>query len=486
MASLPLLARPIPALKAGDLRAATPALAALLIYAVVAFAPQVLNDADTYWHLAAGQWMVDHRQILRTDVFSYTHAGKSWHAHEWLAEVIMALAYRAAGWSGLVLLYGLAAATAVALVTRRLARHLPPFSLAVALTLAFSCMAPGLLARPHLLALPLVVTWMDGLLAAREADRAPPLLLASLMALWANMHGGHVFGLGLIAPFALEALIEAEPSRRAAVFRAWAAFGLASLAAALATPFGIAGLVYPLQLVGLNFLPEIAEWRPQDFSKIGPFEIALMASLFVMLQRGVRIPAVRLALLLVLFHMALHQSRHQFLLGPLAAMLLADPLGRALAPDLPAPSSTRARSWITGCVVLALALAGVRLSAPTVRIDGPRSPIAALRQVPPDLRAQPVFNAYGFGGYLIFAGVRPFIDGRSDMYGEAFSSAFFRAARPDAEVLDKLLTRWGVSWTMLTPQDPTTRIMDRRPGWRRLYSDRYAVIHVRDGAIPPP
>src|SRR6516165_4377913 len=97
-------------------RAAVPAATALFVYAVVAFAPQVLNDGDTWWHLAAGGWMLDHRQVLRADVFSYTFAGRPWHTHEWLAEVVMALAFRAAGWSGVVLLYGAAAGAAIAIL----------------------------------------------------------------------------------------------------------------------------------------------------------------------------------------------------------------------------------------------------------------------------------------------------------------------------------------------------------------------------------
>lgn len=45
-------------------------LAALAVFAVTAFAPGVLNDGDTYWHIAAGQWMLAHHSVLSTDPFS--------------------------------------------------------------------------------------------------------------------------------------------------------------------------------------------------------------------------------------------------------------------------------------------------------------------------------------------------------------------------------------------------------------------------------
>lgn len=482
----PLDARPAAGRRLDGL--AVPALAGLLAFACVAVAPQVLNDGDSWWHVAAGGWMLDHHSILRSDVFSYTFAGKPWHAHEWLAEVLMALAFHAAGWSGVVLLYGAAAGAALAILARRLGRALAPFSLIVVLLVAFGCMSPNLLARPHLLALPLLAAWTAGLLAARDKGQRPPLALAGLMIPWANLHGGYVLGLVLLGPFALEALIAARPGARVATFKEWALFGVASLAACLVTPFGLSGLIFPVQLLGMSSIASINEWRPVDFSRVGPLEIALVASLYVMLQRDVRLAPLRLVLLLLLLHMALHHARHQILLAMIGPMLLADPLGKALAPDgkAAAPTGLPGRGWVVGCVAAALLLTGARLAFPIVRVDSPNAPITALQHVPAALRAQPVFNDSGFGGYLIAEGVRPFIDGRTDMYGDAFVGAYLRAERLDMATVDGLLARWRVSWTLLAADDALVGVMDRRPGWRRLYADRYAVVHVREAAFPDP
>ena len=330
---------------------AAPWLAGLLGYAVVLLAPQVLNDGDSYWHVAAGGWMLDHARILRSDVFSFTFNGRPWHTHEWLAEALMALAFRTAGWSGVVLLYGAAAGSAMAILARQLRRSLDGLTLAVALLLAFACMTPGLLARPHLLALPLLAAWTAGLLRAREAERAPPLALAALMTPWANLHGGYFLGLALIGPFALEALLAAPAGRRLACARAWALFGVASLAASLVTPFGLSGLIFPIKLLGLSSLAGVTEWKPADFSRIGPLEISLIATLFVLLSRGVSIAPLRLALLLLLLHMSLQHSRHQMLLAVIGPMLIAQPLGRALkrvpapGPPVPAPCLRLRRRW---------------------------------------------------------------------------------------------------------------------------------------------
>ena len=41
--------------------------AGLLGFAVAAFAPQIFHDGDTWWHLAAGGWMLDHQAVLRRE-----------------------------------------------------------------------------------------------------------------------------------------------------------------------------------------------------------------------------------------------------------------------------------------------------------------------------------------------------------------------------------------------------------------------------------
>ena len=109
-----------------------PLLIAFAVLALAAFSPAALNDGDTWTHVATGQWILAHGAVPRVDPFSFTFAGQPWTAHEWLSEVLMALAYHAAGWSGVALLTGVAAATAVFVMARRAARDLSGVALLVA------------------------------------------------------------------------------------------------------------------------------------------------------------------------------------------------------------------------------------------------------------------------------------------------------------------------------------------------------------------
>jgi hypothetical protein len=459
---------------------AVPLAAALVLYGLVLFLPQVLYDADTFWHIAAGEKMLQLRHVLHTDPFSHTVNGKEWQTHEWLSEIAMALAYRAGGWSGVVTLGATAAAAAAFLMGRWIARFLPPLSTAVMLIAGLAALMPSLLVRPHLLALPFLVGWVVALMKAREKDEAPPLWLPLLMVVWANLHGSYVFGLALIGPFALEALIGAPREKWLSIIWRWGLFGVLALAAALVTPHGIEGLIFPFQVMTMTSLPDIVEWRPVDFSKSKAFEWALLATLAVGFGRGVRIPWVRLAIILLLFHMALQHIRHVLVLGAVAPLLLAKPFGEAIAPWVKADFSRQWKAVLAVAAVIAVGLTGYRFYDPLERETGYHSPIAALDAVPMGLRQKPVLNSYGLGGYLIFKGVKVFIDGRADMYGDAYVKNYLKIGKGDQAALDKAIKQYGIEWMFLNPETQLARNMAKRPGWRTLFRDKIAVVYVRE------
>jgi hypothetical protein len=336
-----------------------------------------------------------------------------------------------------------------------------------------------------MLALPIAAAWSAGLLAARDRGRAPPVALTALMTLWANMHGGFIFGLVLIRPFALEALAEAPAGVRLAAARAWALFGLAALAAALINPYGVEALIFPFRLMGIENLSRISEWRPQDFSHLGTMELALLTLIGLTLTRPFSMPPLRAALLIALVAVALQHARHQVLLGILAPMLFTRPIAAALGGGRIVEERRRATTTaLTATVAAALAIGGARLLAPIERVDGTSAPISALEAVPPDLRAKPVLNGYSFGGYLIWSHVRPFIDARAELYGDAMLNLYGKLQAGDPAAVESTLKRYDIAWTIFPPDARIVAILDQAPGWRRLYADAFAVVQARDDAAP--
>jgi hypothetical protein len=212
-----------------------------------------------------------------------------------------------------------------------------------------------------------------------------------------------------------------------------------------------------------------------------------------------RFPPVRLLLVLALLHLALKHARYMELLGLLPPLFLAAPLAaqwRQSQQDKPQFSGAdRIFAMLTpragvAAVVLAAVLAAVLPlayhRASTLAFPETIAPKAAVNAVVKARIGGPVLNQYEWGGYLIYRGIAPFIDGRADMYGGAFFEKYVAAVEAKTpEALHKVLETHQVAWTLLTPDSPAVTLLDRTPGWRRFHADDTAVVHVRSSAPAP-
>ncbi len=471
-----------------------PLLVALAAFAAELFSgARLLGDPDTYWHIVAGRWILAHHAVPHVDIFSYSMPGAPWVPHEWLAETIFALLYDQWGWNGLVLATAASTAATLAILTRALLRWLEPAHALAGTAAAWGLTLPHLLARPHILALPVMVLWFAALVEARAHDRAPPLWLAALMCLWANLHGGFALGLAFAALLAGEALILARDRvARLGALKHWSLFGAASLAAALLTPNGFAGLWLPFHVLGMKFaLSVLMEWQSPNFQTLQPLEIWLVVALALTLGFGVKLPPTRIVMLLLLLHMSLAHRRHAEALGFLAPLLVAPALGafirarsqrRQMAPLDGALAELAGGATMRGAAATAIAAAAIGLlflQHPLVRKPDAYTPVAALDYARTHDLTGRVFNEYGFGGYLIFNGIKPFIDGRADMYGDAFLKRYTEATHGVTGDLPALLDQYHATWTLFAARSVAATLMDHLSGWKRVYADDTAVIHVR-------
>jgi hypothetical protein len=440
---------------------------------------RLLNDPDTFWHIAAGRWIWAHAAVPTTDPFSHTLQGAPWLAHEWLSELILAGAYGALGWSGVVALAALAAAASLALLMRALERVVRPTVALGATAMAFFLMAAHLTARPHTLALPILVAWAAALFRARDELREPSLLLLPLMVLWANLHGGFVVGLGIAGVLAVEAVLTAPPGqeRRAAIW-GWGRFVALAALASLLTPQGIAGWWFPFKLMSLRFaLSFVGEWHAPILGFYEPLVLWLAVLLVFAAGVGLTVPLSRVLMAAGLVAAALSQTRNAELLAVVTPVLLAASVGRLIRPSR-APAVLRARTVAAFAlfVVMASGAASLRGYPHENPAIAPTSALGAAKQAG---LSGPVFNDYDFGGYLIFEGVAPFVDGRIDLYGDDFMRAYAAALAADGDALPRLLDRYRIAWTLLKPDEPAVATLDRDPAWERVYADAGAVVHRR-------
>lgn len=446
--------------------------AVLFLAFLIAFWTNLFMDGDTGWHLGAGHWIVEHRAVPMVDPFSHTQLGKAWTAHEWLAEVLMVWAEALDGWAGITLLFALSVALTFWLIGREAFRHLPARYALLLMAVAAGLLMPFAHARPHMLAWPLLAAWTLILLRARERNEAPPLAASLLMVIWANLHASYIIAFGIAGLFGLESLLNNLRDRK--LLARWVLFGLASLAAALVTPFGPSHFLYPFQVSGMESLSVIGEWRRSTPQADILFFVCLAGLALLIALRWRSASPLRLLLLVGLAVMALLHARHQMLFAI---------IGGLVALSMVAPGSGAVRSALPGTAWLVpglLLLGTARLLTPYEFKEHSTYPLTLLAKVPAEVKATPVFNEYSQGGPLVMLGIRPFIDGRADMYGDAFTLRHTQIVRGDIAKFREDAARYRVGWVVLEQDDGLKPKLAREPGWRLLVEDKHAAVFVRD------
>ncbi len=444
----------------------------LLLFLLVGFpialagAPKTFNDGDVSWHVDSGRWMLAHLAIPTTDPFSFTAKGHPWVAMEWLADLIYASAYSLDSYAGLAVVVAIAIVALHAILYVHLRGHVGPIGIAAAMVCIDVICSHFTLARPHVLVWPIIAGWTVVLLNSLQTKRPPPFWSLVLLVAWTNIHASFPLALLIAGGVALDAMIDTKWNN----WKPWALFLLASTGALMLNANGFSGLIQPFHVTALKMLPSIDEWQASTPTTTPEFYAVLLFGLCALLRRGTRVPIGQLFVLLVLLALSFSQVRHQSWFV-IVAVLVFTPLLR---------TGGSMNERVAPYLMAAAALLAARAWLPNIPNESAANPRHLLAAVPTELRSRPVLNGYSLGGPLILAGIRPYIDGRAEMYGDAFFADYVKITDGDFARFNRAVNRYDIRWTLL-PYGNAALIkeLDASPSWRRIYADKVGVIHVR-------
>jgi hypothetical protein len=242
-----------------------------------------LADPDTSWHIKTGEYIYENRTIPQDDPFSYAEdkipfVGRFILTQYWLAQIIFHLIYSNFGTLGLVLL-GAATFTGIIFFVWRVLEK-KGFYLSMLLTGAFTLlmMKDILAVRPQMFTF--LFTVVTIFLFERYKERRSKKYLVWLpliMLVWANMHGGFIYGvvvmfIYLIAEYMALFLknrsiaLPFETSSREQI-QYLVIICIASLALSMINPNTYKAFLYALTIHSQNLFVNIAEFH-SPFSSI--------------------------------------------------------------------------------------------------------------------------------------------------------------------------------------------------------------------------
>ena len=420
------------------------------------FALFPLHNNDLWWHLATGKWIVANHTVPRDDIFAWTRYLRGWIDNEWLSQVLFYGAWKIGGLRALIVFRALLFAT-IALLLRLYTRS---FVIAIVPAVALSWhwweLRPSVFSLIGLLAMLVLI------------DRERWWWLPPLFLLWANLHPGFVFGLVVFA-----AIVVAQWSA-GALTRAF----VVSILATFINPYG--WRVYEQSFaIGSNreYRALLDEWL------VPPWWFLLIA-IAVLIVGGLNVRRVPLARLMPLFATAtlsMTAVRFEEYLAWIALPIAIECVWRRFV-EVPVPSpaqrrdsaaetvreGTRAPQSIALAVSLAICVlvAAVRTDV----IQPARYPTKCLGAV-----KGRVFNRLSWGGWLIWHGIPPFIDGRC-----SGQKLFFDLVAAQVMYARPLLARWGIDTVIVAADDGTTRQLASAPEWQLVCRDEASLVFRRN------
>lgn len=469
--------------------------------AILAMAVRTSVDSDTWWHLRAGAWMLEHGRWLTVDPFSLTRQGQPWLYPGWLAQIALLADFRTLGFAGLDLLTGFMVLLAFMCIWPVL--EAGPLVRGFVLILAAAASGVFWSARPQIFSLALTGAFVAMLEAQRLGRIRVWWMLPLGMLLWVNLHGGFAVGLLLIGLYIFGEVIEIglAPLRGAVRSEVWAerrtaitdwlVGGALSLVAVCLNPVGPRMILYPLQTVSISVLREyIQEWQSPNFHQLQmqPF-LWMVILLMVTLATSRRRPrSTELILVAVFTYLGFDAARNIGLFAIVTAPILSRHLEACIEP-------VRARfqgrrqvperlAHSLNLLLLILVTLGAVARIATQLPDSVNRqaieqtmPVGAVDFVQSEQPPGPMFNSYNWGGYVLwrlYPNYLSFVDGRTDLFDDEILSAYL-AAWSGQPSWKSLFETWGIRLAMIEPEAPLVSVL-KSNGWQVLYQDPVSVV----------
>jgi hypothetical protein len=444
-----------------------------------------VTDTDVWWHMAIGRWIVEHGAIPRTEPFSTFGAGKHFEAYSWLFELFVFWCYQKLGLVGIVV-FSCAMTVSITAAVHHLVRRLNSSFLLGVITAFLAVYTMGRLytPRPWLASILFFTLELDILLQARKTRESRELLwLPVIFVFWVNIHIQFVDGLVVLGIALAEALVATRWSAIQTNFRAakmmWVFLGC--ILATLINPYGLNIYKVAYELVSQGaLLTQLPELSAISFRSLDDWCVLFIALAAVGVLARVRQPSFfEVVLLAFAIFVSFHSQRDIWVLAVAGAAIIAtgftqsheDPFQLKVSAIPFVVSASIAFAW------LLFIARGINNSELQERLSS-SLPVQAVETIKQQGWEGPLFNDYGWGGYLIWSFQKPVsIYGRNTVYGVERmlrSDAIWNGATgwdSDPELL-------GANLIVASGGAPLVLLLRGQPCLQSAYRDNVAEVFV--------
>ena len=476
-----------------------------LIYPVlVLFDPDImLKDPGIGWHLISGYYIIDNKEFLNHDIFSFTRPGQEWTTYEWLFQCFAAGLEKIGGLPLLTAVTALIYGSLPVLTYKRMIKEGSNIYIAVLLLfLTFFGLFGHCHARPHIFTYLFFTLLLERIFAYEQhkISARSLFLFTPVMILWTNLHGGFMAGIAVTGIAFLVYSVrflyfrESADKDRATIYFF---FGFALSLASLVNPFGWNLHLSILHYLRLDSLHMMAEYVSPNFNTPYSGEMVfafLVLTLFLLISRKKHKTSLFELILLIFFiYQSFHAVRHIFLFCLLSVPILANELtkivnkndnwftkrSRELASQQQKLKSDRIWIPLICITLIILSLSTTDLFKEDLYGRHLTSGAGSYIENNIEKFSRP-FNTENIGGALIYhfwPEIKVFGDDRSDFYGDDFYIDEYMEILLTKPKWQTILTKYNITSAIVSNQRLST-LMKASPDWRITYEDKKNTIFV--------
>ncbi len=507
-------------------------IALFFIVIFLAFLRVKLWDYDFWWHIATGKYIVSTGSLPGKDPFSYTSAleeNKNQFPERerfilkqyWLSQIIFYLIYEYTGPKGIIFLRAIILITTLLLVFWRLQKWQTsyPISFIFIFTL-FSLLLNSTGERPVLFTIffsSLIFFILEGF--KNKKDKRI-FLLAPVMLLWANMHGGFILGAAIIMIFMLGEGVKIILKKTAYTKHEIILFYSATIVAlgfSFINPTGWYALVITFSSKYKPFIQGIQEYASpyylykEQISPVNYWYLFMAVSfLFVLIVRNKKIDLTHILLLSGLLIMSFSAIRFIIYYALIASMVIGKESDLMLKDLLRRRFSDRVYKKILEVLTIAALISAVLYMGGIHKFDRLRFDIARDYSIPKgavdfieeNRLSGNMFNDYGYGGYIawrLYPWQKTFIDSRGlnitsmteyQWIMEAVDYSDFsgsvEASLASIPLWERFLDHYNINFMLLSLSDIYADVhtaifkLTESDKWVPVYCDPISIVFLRN------
>ena len=498
-----------------------------------------IYSPDLGFHLKSAEWILNNKQFIYTDTFSYGSDGHKYFDVQWLYQLIVYSLYRRSE-SLLIIVNALLIAFSFVLVSIRF-MHKTGVQRNSILVGAFVLLAVIFIQPLTFEIRPYVFSWIFLNLillileSYKKGEKKSLIFLPLVILLWANMHSLAILGLVSIAIYNVGMYLENKK-----IDRRFLMYSLISLVAYLINPYFINGLLYPLSQFGIisgnslfkSYLGELrSPFTVEEIKMLGsnyftsPLLIVHLSAIISLMTifQAIKQKQFTDALLMIAYLLLLYMAHRNYGIFlwvslPMFAQYFIKLLSREknkkaaeknIIKEKPKPAITdfavsakaklfRRLAIASIIIALLISVSSITDSYPILRHspyrfgftnDKDQLPVEATAFLNMNNIHGKLLNHLDFGGYLMaHYNEKVFIDGRMDLYEDDFFKDYYESLT-QKNGMKKLLSKYNPDVVVFPYMKASLwwsyfLLNNRQSGYKPVYFDGLSVIYLKSVNYP--